>query len=312
MHLNISSLPYLHLELYNLIADMKIKPKIIGISESRLQKRKQHITNISLPNYVCEHTPTESSKGGTLLYLDKNLKYKLRKDLNIYHKGMTESTFVEIIHKNEKNMVAGCIYKHLKQTILDFLDNHLFPLLEKLSHENKQIRITGDFIINLLTYDDKNTANFLNTMFSYSYLTFINTPTRVTGHSKTLIDNIFYNKPMLNITAGNISSVISDHLIQFLIEPSSSNAKLEPTCKLQRCYKKFDKAKFKNDLRKISWKEHCSNPDSNITLEHFLQIINKLLDKHAPYVMSKSSSSFISKPWITTAIANSIKSKNKT
>ena len=35
---------------------------------------------------------------------------------------------------------------------------------------------------------------------------------------------------MLNITAGNISSVISDHLIQILIEPFSSNAKLEQTC----------------------------------------------------------------------------------
>ena len=71
-----------------------------------------------------EHTPKESSKGGTFLYLDKNLEYKLRKDLNIYHKEMNESTLVEIINKNEKNMVASCIYKHPKQTIPDFLDNH--------------------------------------------------------------------------------------------------------------------------------------------------------------------------------------------
>ena len=89
---------------------------------------------------------------------------------------------------------------------------------------------------------------------------------------------------MLNTTAGNINSVISDQLIQFLIEPSSSNAKLQQTCKLQRYCKNFDKAKFKNDLHKISWKEHCSNPDSDVVLEHFLQIINKCLDKHAPYV----------------------------
>ena len=103
----------------------------------------------------------------------------------------------------------------------------------------------GDFNRNLLNYNDKNTANFLDTMFSYSYLPFINTPTRVTGHSKTLIDNIFYNKPMLNITTGNISSVISD-LIQFLIEPFSTNAKLEKKCKLQRRYINFDKTKNKN------------------------------------------------------------------
>ena len=76
-----------------------------------------------------QHIPTGSSKGVTLLHLDKNLKYKLKKDLNIYYKGMTESTFVEIINKNEKNMVAGCIYKHPKQTIPNFLDNHLLPLL---------------------------------------------------------------------------------------------------------------------------------------------------------------------------------------
>ena len=36
MHLNISSLSYHHSELYNLIADIKIKPKTIGISESRI------------------------------------------------------------------------------------------------------------------------------------------------------------------------------------------------------------------------------------------------------------------------------------
>ena len=99
---------------------------------------------------------------------------------------------------------------------------------------------------------------------------------------------------MLNITAGNISSIVSDHLIQFLIESSATNAKLEQTCKLQRCYKNFDRTKFKNYLHKISWK--YSNPDSNVALEHFLQIINKLLDKHVPYIMSKSHSSFTSKP----------------
>ena len=195
---------------------------------------------------------------------------------------MIESTIVVIINKNEKNMVAGCFYKHPKQTIPDFLDNLLLPLLEKLSNKNRQILIIGDFNINLLNYDNKNTANFLDTMFSYSSLPLINTPTRLTGHSKTLIDNIFCNKPMLHITAANISS---DHLIQFFIEPSSTNAKLEQTCKLQQCYRNFHKTKFKNELHKISWKEHCSNPDSNVALEHFLQIINKLLDKHAPHVV---------------------------
>ena len=133
-----------------------------------------------------EHTATESTKGGTLLHLDKYLYYELRKDLNIYHKGVIDSIFVEIINKNEKNMVAGCIYKHLKQMIPNFLDNHFLPLLEKLSHKNKQILIMGDFSKNRLNYSNKNAPNLLDTMFSYSNSPFINTPTRVTGNSKTL------------------------------------------------------------------------------------------------------------------------------
>ena len=80
--------------------------------------------------------------------------------------------------------------------------------------------IMGDFNINLITYnDDKNTGNFLDTMFSQSFLPYITTPTRITRNTKTLIDNIYYNKPLNNIISGNLSSIISDHLIQFLIEP---------------------------------------------------------------------------------------------
>ena len=74
MHLNIS-LSYHHRESYNLLSSMKIKPQIIGISESRLRINKQPTNNISLPNYIYEHTPNESGKGGTLLYIDQNLKY---------------------------------------------------------------------------------------------------------------------------------------------------------------------------------------------------------------------------------------------
>ena len=102
MHLNISSLSYHHLELYNLRSNLKIKPNIIGISETRLQRGKHPITNISHPNYVYEHTPTESGKGGKILYIDKNIKYKLRNDLNFYEKKMVESTFIEILNKKKK------------------------------------------------------------------------------------------------------------------------------------------------------------------------------------------------------------------
>ena len=283
MHLNISSLSYHHEELYNLISDFKIKPKIIGISESKLMVGKQPLNNISLPNYVYEHTPTESNKGGTLLYLDKTLKYKTRKDLTIYQPKMIESTFVEIMNKKTKNMIVGCIYKHPKQGIKDFTDNYISPLLEKISHEKKDILIMGDFNINLLNYNHENqTTNFLDTMYSYSLLPFITSPTRITSTSKTTIDNIFYNKPIENILAGNISSLISDHLIQFIIEPIVSHKQPTIEQKFQRSYKNFDSLKFKHELSKIDWNLYLKQDDPNISMENFLNKVNELLDKHAP------------------------------
>ena len=70
-----------------------------------------------------EHTPTESTKTGTLLRFDKNLKYKLRQDLN---KGMIDSTFVEIVNKNEKIMVTDCIYTINKEFLTFWITHCLF------------------------------------------------------------------------------------------------------------------------------------------------------------------------------------------
>ena len=75
---------------------MKIKPEIIGISESRICKDKEPLTNICLKNYDIEQTKTESSKGGTLLYISESLNYKKRNDLKIYKTKELESTFVTL------------------------------------------------------------------------------------------------------------------------------------------------------------------------------------------------------------------------
>ena len=132
MHFNISSISYHHLELYNLLSNVKIKSNIIGIFETKLQRGKQPTTNISLPNYVYEHTPTESGKRGTLLYIDKNVKYKLRNGLTIFEKKMVESTFIKILNKKQKNMTIGCVYKHPKHEVSDFRNNFITPLLDNI------------------------------------------------------------------------------------------------------------------------------------------------------------------------------------
>ena len=67
-------------------------------------------------------------------------------------------------------MTIGYVYKNPKHEVSDFTSYFITPLLDKLSNENKDIMIIGDFNINLISYnDDKNTGNFLDITFSQSF-----------------------------------------------------------------------------------------------------------------------------------------------
>ena len=69
-HMNILSVSY-HIDVLNTFKmNCKNKPKVIGIWECKVKIGRPPLANI---NYSYEYTPTESSKGGVLLYIDKNL-----------------------------------------------------------------------------------------------------------------------------------------------------------------------------------------------------------------------------------------------
>ena len=315
LHINISSLSYHHSELLALISNLKIKPKIIAITESRLTTGKTPLTNISIPNYHIEHTPTESKKGGALLYISNDLKHRVRSDLKIYKPRELESIFIEIMTEKGQNLIVGCVYKHPKMLVNEFHQSYIEPLFEKLSFEKKKIMLMGDFNINLFNYDsDPNTSDFVDTIYSNSLLPYINIPTRITPRSQTLIDNIFYSELNEDIIAGNITSTMSDHLMQFLIEPSSDPSVKATQSKLRRSFKNFNKENFETELKRINWDTELElqNEDVNFSLMKFFDNVNKLLDKYAPFQkVSKKTEMHQSKPWITKGIRTSIKVKHK-
>ena len=83
---------------------------VIAISESRIKSNMDITTNINLPNYSIEYTPTESHAGGTLLYISNNMAYKPRKDLNNYKTHELESTFIETINPKKSNIILGVVH----------------------------------------------------------------------------------------------------------------------------------------------------------------------------------------------------------
>ena len=92
---------------------------IVAVSETRIMKKTSLTSNISLNNYSFEFTPTESTAGGTLLYIANHLSYKSRNDLNLYKANQLESTFIEIINSTKSNIIVGCLYKYPVMDVTD-------------------------------------------------------------------------------------------------------------------------------------------------------------------------------------------------
>ena len=78
--------------------------------------------------------------------------------------------------------------------VLDFKNIYVSQIFEIVSKEQKQVFLLRDFNINLLDFNDHQPRNdFLDSLASKSFIPGILHPTRITSHSKTLIDNIFFN-----------------------------------------------------------------------------------------------------------------------
>ena len=171
--------------------------------------------------------------------------------------------------------------------LTDFDSNYLNNLLEKVSKEQKSVFLFGDFNINLLNYNTHSPTNeFLDSLASNSFLPYILQPTRITSHSKTLIDNIFTNVTFPDSIFGNLTATISDHLPQFLIvfnifsNPPSNKSNIH-----ERDWSNFDQENFILDYFSIDWNETLKIDEQNIDYfaEIFLNKINELVNNFAPY-----------------------------
>ena len=313
-HMNINSLDFYYDSLETFFTDSNSNFEIIGITETRIKKSQPLLTNISLPNYNIEQTPTESTKGGALLYIKSCLNYKLRPYLQIYKSKELESIFIEIIHPNKKNMIIGCLYRHPSMNPTEFNEDYLTKLSEKLIKENKDILLMGDFNFDLLKSEsNKDTSLFLDLIYNTNLFPTITSPTRLTSRSNTLIDNIFSNILADDSISGNTDFAISDHLGQFLMLPFTFKADCKPKNIYQRNLKFFVEENFLNDMKKVKWDQiiNTEKGDTNMSFNTFLKKIENILDNHAPIKkLSLKESKLRSKPWISKLLLKSIGVKN--
>ena len=220
------------------------------------------------------------------MYIINCLDYVKGEDPSLSHANPScnfESLFVEIINGRE-NVLVGTIYRHPNGCIKTFTIEITELLKNIFRKENKKIIIMGDFNINLLNHrTHKPTEYFFNNMLNQCLFPYIIQPTRFTGETHTLIDNIFYNDVSNQCISGNFIPHVTDHLPNFLIIPYE-HIPPDKYKQKKRDFSLFNLQDFRSDIVNIDLENKLSEfNDINDMYNFFHNGMELMFNIHAPY-----------------------------
>ena len=151
-HLNIHSVERHISELRIILQMLNFHFDFICLTESKIQKDAEPKVDINTNDYQTPFgTPTESSKGGVLIYAKTGINFKPRNDLNIYKTKELESAFIEVINPKRTNSTIGVIYE-----TFDFFNIMMSNFLQPLINIPTKINSTNDTIIDNIFANDLN------------------------------------------------------------------------------------------------------------------------------------------------------------
>ena len=185
-------------------------------------------------------------------------------------------------------------------------------LVSELIQENKHCYIMGGYNINLLNYENHQpTGDFIDQLYSDSFASLINKPTRVKRHLASLIDNIFINS--LNdkglTIQGIIYSDISDHFPIIHIDYSFQVPEINAVI-VQRNMSRHNKQAFHSAVSDIDWEALYISGNAQETFSRFHSTLLKLFNKHFSKQTVKQKYK-TRKWWLSESLKESIKTKNK-
>ena len=311
-HINIRSLKHNLTSLTDYLDGIEFNFPIIGISETWLTDNTCDLYGISGYTLIEKHRSTQVG-GGVAIFCSDTMNVVQRVDLSIFNEFI-ESVFVEIpndVFRMGKSIVIGVIYRP-PGTDVSQCNILLNEILSKIQKEGKICYLLGDYNINLFNYEVHSpTAEFIDLMYSHSFVPLVNRPTRISGQSATLIDNIFTNnyQNVCETMQAILVTDISDHFPVIHINWNAIDDNHELYV-VKRLNNQRNRLAFSQAIQAIDWSNIYNKPDTQSAFTCFHETICKLYDKHFPKRRIKINYSH-RKPWLTDGLRQAIKTKNK-
>ena len=166
--------------------------------------------------------------------------------------------------------------------------------------------ILGDFNYCLLKKENKLSQFLSNNGFKQ----LINSPTRVTENSESLIDHIYVSKEDKISQSGVIQSGISDHFITYLTRKKTRDFIGKHKTIRIRQMKNYSQEAFLNKLKELDWSIVTKiKDDVNLALEKFNTLFVLAIDSVAPEKDIRIKSR--TEPWMDVEILDAMRERDR-
>ena len=269
---------------------------VITISETWLDHTISDLDTM-IPTY---QTPIRLDRnrhgGGVAMYFKNNVPFVERKDLIIPN---LEAVWAEVKLSNKKVLI-GTFYLHPR-----FSDWQLVEYaIEQAAQICPELILLGDFNENL--YDTTKCKNVQNLMNSFGLNQIIDSPTRITQYTSTLIDLILVANSLRCTDKGTIEPFCSDHHAVYF---STNFLTVKQHC-YQRKIWQYDNANFDTYREKLS---SCDWNMNDLSIEQQVEKLTSNIEQAAEQSVPSKTVTIRPRdlPWFHNEIRKEIRHRNK-
>ena len=302
-HLNIHSLR-------NKLDELRLfcnehKPHVLSLNETWLD---ENITDeeLHLPDYNIIRRDRDCFGGGVAVYIAVHLQFNL---INNENSSNIEALWFELTPPKSKKILFGSLYRPPNSDASVF-SGEIESMLTNYSKDDNEAILLGDFNFDMALNSSglkPKAKNFLRITRAFDLTQIISECTRITEHSRTMIDLFFTTRPEL-YCSGVIPVGFSDHCAIFGIRKLHRIKLPPPKIVEARNYKHYDPEIFRADLSRVPWDviEFESNPDD--AWNSFKDLFMSVADSNAPVVTRRVRGRSL--PWITHTIKDLMKRRD--
>lgn len=297
-HINIRSIVQKSEEIQQLLSDSNLD--YLCLTETWLTPTTP-LAMFNVPGFKIYRKDRQSGRGGgVMVYVKENIKTE---ELPLITDNL-ECIGIKMILSPEMHFNVIVVYR--PPTAKDCFINSLSDILKQYS--NKELIVMGDFNLDWL---NKARRKKLKDIASSLHMTqMINSPTRITQSSRTLLDLIFTNKPDRITKTYNLLTGLSDHNMTLITRKLSKDRyKDTQSSRCMRFIPKKDRQVLENELKNVPWNDIVQWVNTNQSCDELMTKIKDIITKYTK-TQTRKQGTKKKIPWINETIWNLMKKRD--